>query len=361
MCEENKKLITEFINYKIAARGIGILRQEKYYWFLCPIAEAWDQPFSNLKPRKRDDKGLNEARNKVADLLGRLYESRVKRKDPSTGRVYYDKERSQSAKKDYYIVLKSFYQWYVGRKHPEEFDLINIPKVQRTKIRSSELLTPEDVEKLSQAGHSFRDMLLPHLLFESGARIEEIMTLTLKDIEPLEDGTYIMHINKSKKDSSGQMAIRSIVLSNSAGSMKEWLRVHPRNKEPTAALFVACIYPYCFLSYNRMKKIMEGLKERSGIEKKCNFHFFRKSATSYLRNVKKMNDAAIKTRHGWRPASNMLDIYATDNQETSNKQYLEAIGGPVERKEIREPTIIEKPYKTENPMPIYSSMAEYET
>jgi len=55
-------------------------------------------------------------------------------------------------------------------------------------------------------------------------------------------------------------------------------------------------------------------------------HFYRKSATHYLRSIKKMNSASILTRHHWSPSSRMLDIYSSEDEEEAGRDYLRALG-----------------------------------
>lgn len=326
-CEENKELILEFTEHKKTAQHIGKLRESKTVRTLRILAEVWGKPFTTLKPARRTEENIIESRKNLEKLLNKAYNRDVVIKSPVTDEITRKNKPSLNTCKDYFIFLKMFYSWMVGRNHPEEFDMLRIPKPKVNKPKVSELLTPEDIKKLSAAATNPRDRLIPQILWDSGGRVEEITSLRIGDIEPVNDGEYYkLYLNKSKKDSTGEEAIRTILVDDSAPALVQWLNHHPLGGDKNAPLFVSLNNHHPYMIYDNIRKVLLTLKKRSGLEKKVNPHFFRKSITSYLRSKKKMNDASLKTRHGWKPSSDMLDVYASEDQEEANKDYLRAKG-----------------------------------
>lgn len=316
----DKKLILEFVKHKKISDHIGKLREASSINTLRLFAELWGNGLSGLKPKKRDEEGIEGSRKKLEGLLDRAYNRDIKIHNQPV------KKPSDNTRKGFYIVLKMFYSWLVGRKHPEEFEWIKIPKVASEKLRVKDLLLPEDIEKLCSAATNARDILIPQLLFEAGGRIEEIASLTIEDIEPKDDGDfYLIHLNRSKKDRLGQEATRSIVIDDSGPALANYLRQHPLRNMKSAPLFVNT-KNNSFMAYGAINKVLKKLKKISKLGKCVRPHWFRKSATCYLRNKKKMNDASIKTRHGWKPSSDMLDVYASEDMEEANKDFLIAKG-----------------------------------
>lgn len=325
--KENKKLILEFVKHKKTAQHIGRLREAKTLWTLRILAELWGRPFCDLKPKKRNDKGIEESRKKLEWLLDKAYNRDIVIQSPKTGAILKKGKPSDSTRRDYFIFLKMFYSWLVGRKHPEEFDWIRIPKALTKKPKVKDLLTPEDILRLSSVAMNSRDLLIPQLLWETGARIEEIASLRIEDIESVNDGEfYILHLNRSKKDISGEEAVRSIAVDDCSSALVNWLNHHPRRSDKSAPLLVNLSKNNEAMDYEAVKIVLWKLKKRSKLSKRVNPHFFRKSATSYLRSKKKMPDSSLKTRHGWKPASDMLNIYASNDQEEANKDYLRTKG-----------------------------------
>ncbi|MEK6902617.1 MAG: tyrosine-type recombinase/integrase, partial [archaeon] len=93
------------------------------------------------------------------------------------------RDYAEWTKADYRIILKRFYKWLLGNN--EEFPIqvkwIRYREPKNT-ILPEELLTEEEVLRVVDKTKLIRDKAFIYLLYESGARIGEILTLSIKHV-----------------------------------------------------------------------------------------------------------------------------------------------------------------------------------
>ena len=89
------------------------------------------------------------------------------------------KKYTDSTIMDYENVMKRFYKWYYG-KLPDFMDIRFNHKSSHDK--KMDLITRYDIERLIGACNNTRDKALVSLLYDSGCRIGEILTLRMKDV-----------------------------------------------------------------------------------------------------------------------------------------------------------------------------------
>jgi integrase len=213
------------------------------------------------------------------------------------------KRLALSTRSTYIKVLKGFFVWLKKKKCPEETDWITPPAYQPNKLRTEDKITWEDVEKLSKAATNRMELLLPQLLFDSGARIEELLTLRLKDCEittlnkesPGEkpELAALIHIRVSKTETRSPMVYRSVP------ALRDWMDNHPLRAMmgQEAPLFVCMEQNHNPLSYKEARAKLLKLKKRAGLKHKGAFHLFRKSACSLCGDMG-MGDSQIDKRFG---------------------------------------------------------------
>jgi integrase len=109
-------------------------------------------------------------------------------------------------KHDYKVVLKKFYKWLRNTEdYPEEVKWINSTIRNVNNRLPEELLTEEEVLKLIKATSYPRDKALISVLYESGCRIGEVLSLRLKHVQFDEYGCQIIVNGKT-----GQRRVRLI-------------------------------------------------------------------------------------------------------------------------------------------------------
>ncbi|UCD13757.1 MAG: tyrosine-type recombinase/integrase, partial [Thermoplasmatales archaeon] len=287
--DKNKSDIKDFLNY-ISAHGCSIARQCKYIYPLQNIARWLNKDF--LEATKKD--------------IERLINTIEKAKN-SDGNPKY----TAWTKQDYKVVIKKFYKWLYNRNNEDEDEweipklvkFIKINKPKESKKLPSELLTPKDVQFLADNCKNLREKALILTLYESGARIGELLNLKIKDATFDDYG--------AKLNLFGKTGYRQIRLVGSAPALTQWLNEdHPKRIDKNAYLFCK-IRPLgqegTIMSYASVKKILKELKERSGFEKPINPHHWRHSRASEL--AEHLSDSVRCNYFGWVQGSQMARIY----------------------------------------------------
>jgi len=207
---------------------------------------------------------------------------------------------SEHTKYGFKISIKKFYKWLRGNdEYPEEVKWIKVRlKLHNNKL-PQELLTEEDIKKLVESADNPRDKALVFLLYESGCRIAEILTLKLKHITFDEYGAVILVEGKT-----GQRRVRVI---SSTPYLTDWLNNHPFKDNSEALLWVTRGYKRKELGYQRVRHIFKQLKLKSKVQKKVNPHNFRHSRATFLANH--LTEAQLKEHFGWVKESDMASVY----------------------------------------------------
>ena len=280
---KNKQDIKDFLNY-IAAHGCSIARQCKYIYPLENISRWLHKDF--LKATKNDIESI------VRQING-------------------NQEYTDWTKQDYMVVIKKFYKWLYNRNIEDEDDwevpklvkFIKIKKPKEAKTVPSDLLTPKEVIILADNAKNLREKALILSLYESGARIGELLSLKIKDIQFDDYGAKIRLVGKTGP--------RWIRLVGSAPALSEWLsNDHPKKDDRNS--FVFCnIRPEkkagTAMTYTNVKKILKQLQKRTGIKKNLRPHLWRHARATELAEY--LTDAQRCRYFGWVDGSEMARIY----------------------------------------------------
>jgi len=280
---ENKELIVRYCN-SMKARGIKAIRLKKTVYMLRDLARILGQNFENAS--KED----------IERVLCSLEE-----------RGY-----SEWTKADYRIILKRFYKWLLGEDeyYPRIVSWIR-NKEPKNGILPEELITEAEVKKLVRTAKYIRNKSFIYVLYESGARIGEMLTLRIKNVT---FGDRISSIQVAGK--TGQ---RRIPIVNSAPFLKRWLARHPLRKFPDALVWIKMDERkgdfrkqgnrevYRELCYSSVKKILQTTFQKAKVNKPCNPHQFRHSRATHLANH--LTEAQLKQFFGWTQSSDMAGRY----------------------------------------------------
>lgn len=143
------------------------------------------------------------------------------------------RDLSGATKTDYRIIVKRFYKWLNGgEEYPECVDWIRTTlNGRKNKILPKDMLKEEEIRDLIGAAYNSRDRALVAILWETGARIGEILDADVGDIEEHKHGRMIVI--------DGKTGPRRLPLISSTPHLKAWLTGHhPRGKDRDAPLFV---------------------------------------------------------------------------------------------------------------------------
>ena len=174
----------------------------------------------------------------------------------------------------------------LGETYPEKVAWIK-PRHNNRKARlPEELLTKEDIDKLVDATSSVRDKALISMLYDSGCRIGELLTIRIKHATLDSNGAVIMVDGKT-----GQRRVRII---HSVPRLLNWLNHHPARTDPEAFLFVSIGSKNYSkqLCYESVSNMLKEVAQKADIRKRVNPHLFRHSRATFL--AKHLTEAQMK-------------------------------------------------------------------
>jgi integrase/recombinase XerD len=269
---KNKNLILQFVE-QLSAEGLTPIRQTKYLYAFGKISELLDgKDFSKLTKQ---------------DIT--KYCSKVNNAD-----------YTEWTKRDFRIMIKRFMKWlreqegqtFDKHQYPEEVKWISTSMKNNRQKLPNELLIIDDVKKLADATNNLRDRCFVLMLYESGARIGELINLTLKDIEPDKYGIKVTLFGKT--------GARKIRLIASAPALNMWIQQsHPDRDNKNSMLF-------CGLwakkkgkdvEYQTFRYMLQDLAKKAKITKPVNPHNFRHSRATEL--AKQFTEAQLCQYMGW--------------------------------------------------------------
>jgi site-specific recombinase XerD len=269
---KNKRLIKDF--YECCLNdGIGYARMTKYLCILRQIASVLKKDFD--KATRKDIEGI------VAYIRTQDYSEEGK-------------------KHDFKVIIKRFYKWLKGdnETYPKEVSWIKCTIKNRSHKLPESILTEDEIKKLIEHSDLLRDKCLLSVLYESGCRIAEILTLQLKNVQ-FDDIGAIIIVN-------GKTGMRRVRLISSVPYLQRWCNEHPMPDNPEAPLFVMA-KNNSFLPYDAVRMKLKRLCQKAGIRKEITPHSFRHARATFLAN--KLTDAQMKEYFGWTQSSRMASTY----------------------------------------------------
>ncbi len=276
----NKTHINKFVD-RLSGEGIKPVRQLKYLYTLKTLSEMIGKDFSACS---KDD---------IVAVLAKINNSPYE----------------NWTKRDFMVVLKRFFRWlreeegqmFDRAQYPREVSWITTGKKIDNKKLPKQLLTIDDVQLLAAAALNLRDKCFVLVLYDSGARIGEILNIKLKDIEFDKFGAKIMLSGKT-----GERRIRVLA---SAPAISNWLLAHPDRDNPESTLFCGVWSKKRGeeIGYQTFRMILTDLKKKTGLKKPVNPHQFRHSRATEL--AQSFTEAQLCEYFGWVQGSQEAATY----------------------------------------------------
>lgn len=296
VCKENVAAITTFTKLKLA-KGVTPGRIAKTVFCLRFLAKWLKKPF---KKATKDD---------LITLIGDLEKM----------------DYAEHTKYDFRTILKMFYKWLEGDDEifPKKIAWLKKGLKHRHKL-PEELLTEEDVIKLVNATMNPRDKTMILVLYETGCRIGELLSLQMKNVSFDQYGAILRVTGKT-----GDRRVRII---SSSPVLASWLNQHPMANDPDAWLWLQYknhkITDKC-LRHGTIYTTLRKIAKRAGIQKKIYPHLFRHSRATSLAN--KLTEAQMKEHFGWVQGSDMAATYVHLSGRDVDNAFLKLHGlAPVE-------------------------------
>jgi len=158
-----------------------------------------------------------------------------------------------------------------------------------------ELLSRGDVDYLIKNARSLRDRAFIAVLYESGARIGELLTLQLKHVTFDVYGAVLIV--------DGKTGMRRIRLIETAPMLKDYVYSLPKGDEGP-------LWPNwkgANISYAAIYRMLQKLVKSCGLEKRVHPHLFRHSRATHLAD--KLTEAQMKILFGWAGNSDVPSVY----------------------------------------------------
>ena len=229
----------------------------------------------------------------------------------------YGREPQFSNLNTIYGIIKQYYVHY-GR--PDVVNWIKI-KNQLKKLNPNDLLESSEIHKMLLVADNTRNKCLLAVVYESGMRIGEALSIQKGDVKLL-DGECKIRIpdNHEGEDINSKTGSRVLILIESFPYIEKYLSVHNGDKR---------LFP---IKKTRANQILKDLAKKAGIEKRIYWHLFRHSRATELAKLG-MQETSMKKRFGWVGSSKMIERYTSLTDDDADDAYKDALGYGVKKKE----------------------------
>lgn len=279
---DNVEILKKYVNALRSSRSSGIKNEKAELLKKVKSKNTLGTRIRNLQPlcEAMGDKSFKDI--ELADIekaMGIIDNNGVK---PQTKRSYGTAMR--------------LFLLYLGKD--EIANQINVV-VDRKRKLPEDLLTLEDIEMMINAATQTRDKALIACLYETGARIGEIMQMRFKDVAFDENGGVLVLQNSKTTP-------RRIRIVWSVAMLRQWTLAHP-TKNGNDPLWARLDKTQGQLDYSGAWAVIHRIVKRSGIDKRVHPHIFRHSRATHL--AQHLTEQELKTYLGWTPDSGMAGIY----------------------------------------------------
>ncbi|MCK4456477.1 MAG: tyrosine-type recombinase/integrase [Thermoplasmata archaeon] len=213
-----------------------------------------------------------------------------------------EQELAEASKTEFRKTIKVFYRWLNGgERYPECVEWIKTTEKRSNNKLPEELLTEEEVKRMISSAWSPRDRAIISLLWESGCRVGELLTMRIKNVSFEENLTRIaIH---------GKTGARRVPLLDSTPYLAEWLENHSLKEDSNAFLWVGIgtVGRGQYLKYPALRKMLVQVAKKANVKKKVNPHNFRHSRATFLANH--LTEAQMNQYLGWVRGSDMPATY----------------------------------------------------
>lgn len=272
----NAEIIEKYHQARVAD-GISLARMHKCLWTVRRISKMLGKSFSEAT---KDD---------FVRVIAELEQSGF----------------SDHTKMDFKVILKHFWRWFKNWDDgtPSEVRWIRRMKNPQSKrpILPQDLLTPEEKTRLLKATENPRDRALLEVLFESGRRLGEILTLRIRDIEFDEMGAKMFVNGKT-----GQDFVRIIA---STPALSIWLDNHALSENHDAPVWIGLGWANRAkqLSYGAAWSLLKKISERAGVNKRTFFYLMRHTRVDETQGI--LTEPQQCMMFGWKFGSQMPAVY----------------------------------------------------
>jgi integrase/recombinase XerD len=217
------------------------------------------------------------------------------------------------------IGIRKFFTWIRNTEgYPEEVRWIKLSFKNGKRKLPEELVTEDEVKRMILTTNKVRDKALIAVLYESGCRIQEVLTIKIKSIIFDQYGAVI--------NVSGKTGSRRVRLVFAVPYLQEWLNNHVEHDNPESYVWIG--KKSKLISYPSVRKVLQRIAKKAGVNKKVNPHNFRHSRASYLANH--LTESQLKEVFGWAQASKMASVYVHLSGRNTDEAILRVYGKKID-------------------------------
>ncbi|HYN44743.1 MAG TPA: site-specific integrase [Candidatus Limnocylindrales bacterium] len=220
--------------------------------------------------------------------------------------LYRGKNNKQRTLNNDIIALRKLFGWLKPGN-----DFFGDIKVRQPKnyLPVEQLITPEDVKKLIGVCKSQRDRAIIMLLWDSGCRLNEVMSRNINHIQIDEYGATMIV--------DGKTGMRKVRLIDSLPDVRLWLNQHPLKNKYDAPLFVterrynhkeAKVTEERRVDQRTVQNMLNTVAKLAGLNKNVHPHALRHGRlTMFVRQG--FMESELRILAGWEKESNMPATY----------------------------------------------------
>ena len=221
----------------------------------------------------------------------------------------------------YQVCIKKFYKWLLGKNkiYPECVEWIKITNPRNLQEKPVEIISPQEHKLMIESARNPRDRALFSLLYDSGCRIGELLTLRIKDLMFDEYGGLIAVTGKT-----GYRKVR--IVGNSIAELQAWLDYHPERNNRDAPLFCQVDGESRGeqMQYDQVHSVFTKTAKRAKIKRRIYPHLYRHTRSTIL--ASKVPEAVLESQQGWVHGSRMSRVYVHLTQDQQDEAILQANG-----------------------------------
>lgn len=217
------------------------------------------------------------------------------------------------------VVVKAFYKHLLGEDAYYPKQVAWIKTSQRMKqVLPEDILTEAEVLRMIEASGHVRDKAIIALLFDSGMRIGELLSLRVKDVDLESEPAHVIV--------SGKTGMRRIPILFSAPYIASYLETI-KGRKPTDQLLKP-IGTWSNLDRridrSAVAKVLMLAAQKARVNKKVNPHAFRHARATYYAN--RLTEQQLKVLFGWTGDSRMVSTYVHMSGRDIDDAVLQAYG-----------------------------------
>jgi len=214
------------------------------------------------------------------------------------------------------IGLRKFFSFIYGfkkGKYPDVVDWLELKDRVRNKKLEKNILNDDDVAQLLKACTCLRDRALISFLYNSGARIGEVLNVKIEDLKFDSKGRYF------SVKLSGKTGEREIILVHGMSEIINYLKQHPHSNDKSKNIFYT-IRGDNPLGFDGALRVIKEIGF-DVLKKEISPHSFRHSCAT-KKAITGWNESQMRIYFGWTSGSEMPSTYTHLKDRDINKKIL---------------------------------------